>query len=84
MAHEAQLFFAGGAVPVILAAFGVIEGVPPGIEHLDLAFFAVLAAAGLRAPRVNPLAARFWAGQREQVTRHALLRSRARAELEVS
>lgn len=36
-------------VPVILATFAVIGGVPQGIEQLNIAFFAVLVSAGLRS-----------------------------------
>ena len=59
-----------GAVPVILATFAVIEGVPHGIEHLNIAFFAVLVSAGLQGPTFHSLAARIRTGEREH--RHAL------------
>ena len=51
---------------------------------LNIASFAALVSAGLQGPIVHSLAARIWTGEREQVGRHALLRSPAKAELEVS
>lgn len=50
-----------GAVPVILATFAVIEGVPRSIELLNIVFFAVLLSAALQGPTVHALAARMWA-----------------------
>jgi potassium/hydrogen antiporter len=50
-----------GAVPVILATFAVIEGVPRSIEILNIVFFAVLVSAALQGPTVHALAARMWA-----------------------
>ena len=47
-----------GAVPVILATFAVIEGVPRGIEMLNIVFFAVLLSAAVQGPTVHQLAAR--------------------------
>jgi potassium/hydrogen antiporter len=70
-----------GAVPVTLATFAVIQGVPQGIEHLNIALIAVLVSAGLQGPTVHSLAARIWTGEREH--QHALRRSPT-AELEVS
>jgi len=70
-----------GAVPVTLATFAVVEGVPQGIEHLNIALIAVLVSAGLQGPIVHSLADRIWAGEREH--RHALRRSPT-TELEVS
>jgi cell volume regulation protein A len=51
-----------GAVPVILATFAVIEGVPRSIEVLNIVFFAVLVSAALQGPTVHALAARMWTG----------------------
>jgi potassium/hydrogen antiporter len=47
-----------GAIPVILATFAVIEGVPRSIEMLNIVFFAVLLSAALQGPTVHRLAAR--------------------------
>ena len=47
-----------GAVPVILATFAVIEGVPRSIELLNIVFFAVLVSAALQGPIVHALGAR--------------------------
>ena len=47
-----------GAVPVILATFAVIEGVPRSIEMLNIVFFAVLLSAAVQGPMVHQLAAR--------------------------
>jgi potassium/hydrogen antiporter len=51
-----------GAVPVILATFAIIEGLPRGVELLNIVFFAVLISAVLQGPAVHALAARMWAG----------------------
>jgi NhaP-type Na+/H+ or K+/H+ antiporter len=45
-------------VPVILATFAVIEGVPRSTEMLNIVFFAVLVSAAVQGPTVHPLAAR--------------------------
>jgi cell volume regulation protein A len=47
-----------GAVPVILATFAVIEGVPRSIEMLNIVFFAVLVSATLQGLTIHHLAAR--------------------------
>ncbi|HET6865741.1 MAG TPA: potassium/proton antiporter [Solirubrobacteraceae bacterium] len=47
-----------GAIPVILATFAVIDGVPRSIEMLNIVFFAVLLSATLQGPTVHKLAAR--------------------------
>lgn len=47
-----------GAIPVILATFAVIEGVPRSLEMLNIVFFAVLLSAALQGPTVHKLAAR--------------------------
>jgi NhaP-type Na+/H+ and K+/H+ antiporter len=47
-----------GAVPVILATFAVIDGVPRSIEMLNIVFFAVLLSAMLQGPTVHHLARR--------------------------
>jgi cell volume regulation protein A len=53
-----------GAVPVILATFAVIEGVPRSLEMLNIVFFAVLLSATLQGPTVHILAARAGGGDR--------------------
>jgi potassium/hydrogen antiporter len=47
-----------GAVPVILATFAVIEGVPRSVEMLNIVFFAVMLSATVQGPTVHRLAAR--------------------------
>lgn len=63
--ERALLAWAGlrGAVPVILATFAIIEGVPHSIELLNIVFFAVLISAALQGPTVHALATRIWAGR---------------------
>jgi cell volume regulation protein A len=58
--ERAVLAWAGlrGAIPVILATFAVIEGVPRSIEMLNIVFFAVLLSATLQGPTVHKLASR--------------------------
>jgi cell volume regulation protein A len=48
-----------GAVPVILATFAVIEGVPRSLEMLNIVFFAVLLSATLQGATVHQLEAYF-------------------------
>jgi cell volume regulation protein A len=62
--ERAMLAWAGlrGAVPVILATFAVIAGVPRSVELLNIVFFAVLVSAVLQGPTVHALAARIWTG----------------------
>jgi cell volume regulation protein A len=55
-----------GAVPVILATFAVIDGVPRGLELLNIVFFAVLLSAGAQGAAVQTLAARAWPGEAER------------------
>jgi cell volume regulation protein A len=59
-AERVVLAWAGlrGAIPVILATFAVIEGVPRSIEMLNIVFFAVLLSAMLQGPTVHKLAVR--------------------------
>ena len=45
-----------GAVPVVLATFPVIEGVPGSRGFFDVVFFAVLLSTVLQAPAIEPLA----------------------------
>ncbi len=71
--ERALLAWAGlrGAVPVILATFAVIEGVPRSVELLNIVFFAVLVSAALQGPTVHALAARTWGGASEPTPRSA-------------
>jgi cell volume regulation protein A len=45
-----------GAVPVVLATFAVIEGVPHSLEFFNIAFFAVLLSTILQGTTFEPLA----------------------------
>ncbi len=45
-----------GAVPVVLATFPVIEGVPRSLEFFNIAFFAVLLSTLLQGATIEPLA----------------------------
>jgi len=47
-----------GAVPVVLATFPVIEGVPHGSDFFNIAFFAVLLSTVIQGTTVEPLARR--------------------------
>jgi cell volume regulation protein A len=59
-AERTLLAWAGlrGAVPVIVATFAVIDGVPRGLELLNIVFFAVLLSAALQGATIQILAAR--------------------------
>jgi cell volume regulation protein A len=47
-----------GAVPVILATFPVIRGVPGSLEFFNIIFFAVLLSAAIQGFTIQPLASR--------------------------
>ena len=47
-----------GAVPVVLATFPVIEGVPRSLEFFNIAFFAVLLSTLVQGATFEPLARR--------------------------
>jgi potassium/hydrogen antiporter len=47
-----------GAVPVILATFPVIEGIPRSLEFFNVVFFAVLVSTLIQGSTVEPLANR--------------------------
>ena len=47
-----------GAVPVVLATFPVIEGVPHSLDFFNIAFFAVLLSTVVQGTTVEPLARR--------------------------
>ena len=47
-----------GAVPVVLATFPVIEGVPQSLEFFNIVFFAVLLSTLLQGSTFEPLARR--------------------------
>ena len=59
-AERLALGWAGlrGAVPVVLATFPVIEGVPRSIEFFNIVFFAVLFSTLLQGSTFEPLARR--------------------------
>ncbi len=50
-----------GAVPVVLATFPVIEGVPQGADYFNIVFFVVLFSTILQGTTFLPLAARLGA-----------------------
>jgi cell volume regulation protein A len=60
VAERIVLGWAGlrGAVPVVLATFPVIEGVPRSLEFFNIAFFAVLLSTLLQGATLEPLARR--------------------------
>jgi cell volume regulation protein A len=60
LAEQATLGWAGlrGAVPVVLATFPVIDGVPRSLEFFNIVFFAVLLSTLLQGSTFEPLARR--------------------------
>lgn len=70
-----------GAVPVILATFAIIEGVPHGVELLNVVFFAVLISAALQGATVHTLAARIWSAGTARSTGASSGDGRLRGEL---
>jgi cell volume regulation protein A len=50
-----------GAVPVVLATFPVIDGVPHSLEYFNIVFFAVLLSTLLQGSTFEPLAQRLGA-----------------------
>jgi len=60
VAERLVLGWAGmrGAVPVVLATFPVIAGVPRSLEFFNIAFFAVLLSTVLQGATLEPLARR--------------------------
>jgi cell volume regulation protein A len=60
VAERAVLGWAGlrGAVPVVLATFPVIEGVPHSLEFFNIVFFAVLLSTLVQGATFEPLAVR--------------------------
>jgi cell volume regulation protein A len=54
-----------GAVPVVLATFPVIEGVPGGTDYFNIVFFIVLFSTLLQGSTFLPLAARLGATSSE-------------------
>jgi potassium/hydrogen antiporter len=60
LAERGLLGWAGlrGAVPVVLATFPIIEGVPKALEFFNIAFFAVLISTVLQGTTFETLAAR--------------------------
>ena len=81
-AERTVLAWAGlrGAVPVILATFAVIDGVPRGLELLNIVFFAVLLSAALQGATVQALAARIWRDGAERRDQPTSLADSARGE----
>ena len=47
-----------GAVPVVLATFPVLAGIPQSVEFFNIVFFAVLLSTILQGTTVEPLARR--------------------------
>jgi cell volume regulation protein A len=76
MADRTLLAWSGlrGAVPVILATFAVIDGVPRGIDLLNIVFFAVLLSAVLQGVTVQPLAERVLATSQMRARPHSARR----------
>ena len=66
-AEQALIGWAGlrGAVPVILATFPVIDGVPRSLEFFNIVFFAVLVSTVLQGSTVELLAARLGLTERD-------------------
>jgi NhaP-type Na+/H+ and K+/H+ antiporter len=62
---EIGMFF--GAVPVILATFAVIDGVPRSVEVLNIVFFAVLVSAARQGTTVQLLASRVLPARRPKM-----------------
>ena len=60
VAEKALIGWAGlrGAVPVILATFPVIDGVPRSLEFFNIAFFAVVVSTVVQGSTVEVLAVR--------------------------
>ncbi|MGE5636565.1 MAG: potassium/proton antiporter [Nocardioidaceae bacterium] len=58
--EQALLGWAGlrGAVPIVLATFAVIEGVPDAERFFDIVFFVVLASTVVQGVTLEPLARR--------------------------
>jgi cell volume regulation protein A len=57
-----------GAVPVVLATFPVIAGVPRSLEFFNIAFFAVLLSTLIQGTTVEPLARRLGLTEPQRVT----------------
>jgi cell volume regulation protein A len=66
-----------GAVPVILATFAVIDGIPRSREFFNIVFFAVLASAALQGPAVQAMAARMRSSRRSASSTHKLVELRS-------
>lgn len=80
---RAVLAWAGlrGAMPVILATFAVIDGVPRSVELLNIVFFVVLVSAGLQGATVQSLASRVLAadGPKMRPGTHSAAEARSRS-----
>jgi len=68
IADRVVLGWAGlrGAVPVVLATFPVIDGVPHSVEFFDIVFFAVLVSTVVQGTTFEPLAQRLGVTARER------------------
>jgi potassium/hydrogen antiporter len=67
--ERAVLSWAGlrGAVPIILATFAVIEGVPRSVELLNIVFFAVMVSAAVQGATVHSLVRHVLAAERPKM-----------------
>jgi cell volume regulation protein A len=54
-----------GAVPVVLATFPVLAGIPHSVEFFNIVFFAVLFSTILQGTTVEPLARRLGLSEEE-------------------
>jgi len=81
--ERAVLAWAGlrGAMPVILATFAVIAGVPRSVELLNIVFFAVLVSAGVQGATVQSLASRVLPARPPKMRpgTHSVVRARGRS-----
>jgi cell volume regulation protein A len=71
--EQSVLSWAGlrGAVPVVLATFPVIDGVPGSLEFFNIVFFAVLVSTVLQGSTFEPLAAALGVTTEERLPRPA-------------
>jgi len=69
-----------GAVPVVLATFPVLAGVPRSLEFFNIVFFAVLLSTILQGTTVEPLARRLGLTDRPAEPEAVIARPRAPAD----
>jgi len=81
-AERVLLGWAGlrGAVPVVLATFPVLAGVPRSLEFFNIVFFAVLLSTVLQGTTVEPLARRLRLTERPAEPEAVIARPRAPAD----